>query len=154
MKITSTDHLQQLQDSSKSKPQEADKGFSKLLEETKTQATPKELPSSPTSASALLNSNPLNLIMATQGLGDKATQVDRQMEKTLDNMEQYASALGDTSKSLKDIEHLALGLNQDAARLSKLSQGLPEGHSLKSMSNDTAVLATVESMKFNRGDFI
>lgn len=156
MKITSTDHLQQLNDHLKPRSLETDQGFSKILDNAKTkgQGTPAESPPALISTPSLMSSNHLGLIMAAQSLGDKTGKVDSQLESTLDKIEKYASALGDTTKNPKEVGVLAQDLGQAGQQLSKLSQGLPEGNPLKSLSNDAAVLATVESMKFKRGDYI
>jgi X-X-X-Leu-X-X-Gly heptad repeat protein len=69
-------------------------------------------------------------------------------------MDQYAAALGDDRRTLKDVAPLAEGLGQAAGQLSRLSQGLKEGNPLKGLSNEAAVAATVEYMKFQRGDYV
>ena len=155
MKITSTDYLEQIKNSTKKAsgpdPNE-DQGFSKLLEEQRNSA-PASGERGLESVGQLENSGLVGLILAGGGL-DKSAKVDKQLESTLDKMEQYANALGDSSKSLKDLEPLAADLELTAGRLSELSRGLPEGDPLKGLSNDAAVLATVEAMKFKRGDYV
>ena len=158
MKIASNDFLEQIRNGAKPKNgvDQTDQGFSKLLEER--QSAPSTGGSTtttgPGSVAGLDQSPLLGMILANQSVGDKAAKVDQQLESTLDKMEQYANALGDSSKNLKDIEPLAQDLEKAAGQLTEMSRGLPEDNPLKSMSNDTAVLATVEAMKFRRGDYV
>lgn len=155
MKI-STDHLDQLniiKQRSQSSDNGQDMGFSKLLDESKNKENASNAPSS-VEASALLQQNPLvGMILATQKIGKEADPT-KQLEKAFDQMENYAAALGDENKSLKDIAPLADGLKKTASQLDELSRRLPDGDPLKGLASEAAVLATVESMKFNRGDYI
>jgi len=155
MKI-STDHLDQLniiKQRSQPNANGQDLGFSKLLDESKSKDNSVNAASS-TEASALLQNNPLvGMILANQKIG-KEPDPTKQLEKAFDQMESYAAALGDGSKSLKDIAPLADGLKETASQLDELSRRLPDGDPLKDLAGEAAVLATVESMKFNRGDYI
>ncbi len=158
MKIASTDHLEQVRQSTQNRasgPDQRDQGFSKLLEEPKANAPSGGQPSlGPGSIGHLENSPLVGMILANQGIADKATKVDRQLANTLDTMEQYAAALGDATKSPRDLEPLAHEMEKAAGQLSELSRGLPDNSPLKGMSNDAAILATVEAMKFKRGDYV
>lgn len=159
MKIA-PEHLEHLNTVSQARqPNQAageDLGFSKLLEEkTQTQAPVNATPGSGSDALSLLENNSMvGLIMAGRSVGDKTVSPDQQLESALDQMDQYASALSDSSRSLRDIEPLADGLKKTAGELAELSRRLPEGDPLKGLSNDAAVLATVEAMKFKRGDYV
>jgi hypothetical protein len=155
MKIA-PDHLEHL--NSLSQPRQAnqgpgeDLGFAKLLEEkSQTAANPG---SSSEALSLLENNSMVGMIMAGRSVSDKSVSPDQQLESALDQMDQYASALGDSSRSLRDIEPLADGLKKTAGELAELSRRLPEGDPMKGLSNDAAVLATVEAMKFKRGDYV
>jgi len=156
MKIAS-DHLEQVLNVAKQKAQnpsgQEDLGFSKLLEQQKT-APAAGASAGPSAVDLLENSSMVGRIMAGQKIGEKAATPGQQLENALDQMEEYAAALGDTSRSLKDIEPLADNLQRTAGQLSELSQSLPEDDPLKGLSNDAAILATVESMKFKRGDYV
>lgn len=77
-----------------------------------------------------------------------------QVEKTLGKLDEYTKALGDPSQNLKKVSSLVKELEEQAESLSKASQGLPEGHVVKDLMNRTAVIATVEAIKFNRGDYV
>lgn len=85
---------------------------------------------------------------------DLSVPVDQEVGGVLDLLERYAEALGDPQRTLKDIAPLAEDLDQGAARLDRLAATLAEDDPLRSLTNDTAVLAAVESLKFRRGDFV
>lgn len=159
MKIA-PEHLEHLNSASKNRPQNPaaneDLGFSKLLaEKNQTLAPVSANPASGAEALNLLENNSMvGLIMAGRSVNDKTASPDQQLESALDQMDQYASALGDSSRSLRDIEPLADNLKKTAGELAELSRRLPEGDPLKGLSNDAAVLATVEAMKFKRGDYV
>ena len=158
MKINQ-EHLNHLapapQTSPKGPNQPADLGFAKLLDKTQIQATAEASPGNAPPVSGLLGNDPLvGLILANQSVAEKSAGPEQQVEKTLDQMEKYAAALGDTSRSLRDIAPLAEDLQKSAGRLAEISQSLLDSNPLKEISNGTAVLATVEAMKFRRGDYV
>ena len=104
-------------------------------------------------ATALLGNQALSGLIRT-GLESNSSQARQQLERTLDQMDRYAEALGDEARTLKEIAPLADDLGQAADRLSRLSNNLKESDPLKGMSSEAAVLATVEAMKFRRGDYV
>ncbi|MDR3205375.1 MAG: hypothetical protein LBV23_11675 [Deltaproteobacteria bacterium] len=110
-------------------------------------------------SAALLSSSFLGKIQAGQALGTSETieiqePMDRQIGDLLEKLEQYAQALGDSDKSLKDIAPMAEELESEALRLDKLVSSLQSEDPLKKLGSDTATLAAVEALKFKRGDFI
>jgi len=75
--------------------------------------------------------------------------------KLLTNLESYASQLGDTSVSLKDIEPILEGLNTDAASLLEETLSLGEDdQELIDIATSTAITAKTEYLKFQRGDYL
>lgn len=159
MKITSSEYLEQLQHKSPLRSQKAaspeDQGFSRLMAGSSPAASAGSGPESGSSAANLLeNDLCLGRIMASRKIGESLPPAERQLEEALDQIEQYANALGDSRKTLRDIAPLAEDLHRTAGQLSELSRNLPEGNPLKGLSGEAAVLATVEAMKFRRGDFV
>ncbi len=156
MKITSSEHaeqLRQLQKNGEAVKLKEDLGFSRLLEE-KNQASAPPAESSAGAAGLVNNSGLVGLIMANQGVSEAKNTPQRQLENTLGKMEEYASALGDSGKTLKEVEPLAEDMRRMAAKLSETSRSLADDHPLKGLTNEAAVLATVEAMKFRRGDYV
>jgi hypothetical protein len=159
MKITSSEHAEQvkhLQKNGEAAKLKDDLGFSRLMEEQST--TPAAAAEkSATGAGALNmmnNSSLVGLIMANKGVSEAKNTPQQQLESALGKMEEYASALGDSGKTLKDIDPLAEDRRRMAGKLSETSRNLADGHPLKGLTNDAAVLATVEAMKFTRGDYV
>ena len=71
----------------------------------------------------------------------------------LDALERYSQALGDPQLSLKDIEPLANGLEEQARRLDRLMNEHQAG-SLNELAAQATTQARVEVMKFRRGDYV
>jgi methyl-accepting chemotaxis protein len=122
--------------------------FARILAE---QQAPAPKAATGNAASALLENQALRGLILP-GLENMALR--QQLERTIDQMDRYAAALGDETRSLKDIAPLADDLGQAADRLTRLSGKLRESDPLKGLSGETAVLATVEAMKFKRGDYV
>jgi len=158
MKIASTDFLERIQNSSAKAAAadlQEDKGFAKILENRQVQADAAGQGAGSGAAAGLLASGSMvGMILAGQKVENSSGQVGQQVEKTLDTMEKYAAALGDSKVTLKELAPLADDLNKAAGQLTEMSRKLPDNDPMKSISNDTAVMATVEAMKFKRGDYI
>ena len=76
-------------------------------------------------------------------------------EKLLTNLERYAFQLDDTNVSLKDIEPVLEGLNEDAASLLEETLSLGEDdQDLIDIATSTAISAKTEYLKFQRGDYL
>jgi hypothetical protein len=76
------------------------------------------------------------------------------IEKLLDLLDDYSASLADPSKSLKDLAPLADDLGLMAQQLGQTSTKLSSDDPLKALSSDAATVATVEAMKFKRGDYL
>jgi len=153
MTIKPVDHLNQILNPVKSPAARPADGpdFAKILAEQEASAAPKAPAGS---AAAVLLENQALSGLFVPGLESASLQTKQQLERTLDQMDLYALALGDGARTLKDIAPLADDLGQAADRLSRLSHKLKENDPLKGLSSEAAVLATVEAMKFKRGDYI
>ena len=156
MKI-SNDHLDQLsiiRQKTQNTANGEDKGFSSLLEGNKgKEGADAAAQTSAQTATVLGGSQVVSMILANQKIGKTPDPV-RQLESAFDQMEDYAAALGDSSKSLKDIAPLADGLKATASQLDELSRRLPETDPLKGLAGEAAVMATGDSMKFSRGYYV
>jgi hypothetical protein len=82
------------------------------------------------------------------------TGVEDEIDGVLDVLEQYLSALGNPQVTLKEMAPLVDSLDQGASRLDKIASELSIDDPIKPITNDTAVLAAVEALKFKRGDYL
>lgn len=75
-------------------------------------------------------------------------------EKALDILERYEQALGDQGKSLKDVAKLVRDLDGEVQALTRAMDKLSPQDKLYGLLQEVAVASTVESIKFNRGDYL
>ncbi|MFZ5569794.1 MAG: hypothetical protein ACOZF0_05295 [Thermodesulfobacteriota bacterium] len=85
-------------------------------------------------------------------------RTDPLMDQTadlLDQLEQFAQALGDPSRSLKDMESMVTELKKKADLVAE-NAGVPEGQAnpLKRIARESAMTASLEYVKFYRGDYL
>ncbi len=84
------------------------------------------------------------------------TLVD-QTNSLLTLLDNFAQALGDPSRSLKEIESMVTDLKKNADALSKRvgsQDGRQEGDALQQIAKESAMTASLEYYKFYRGDYI
>jgi len=89
----------------------------------------------------------------------KVSHIDRQTfqhaSKVLDVLEEYAQALENPQKSLKWIEPIVTRMQQELKGLDVGSISYVGQHEeLAELVNQIAVTATVEALKFQRGDYV
>ncbi|MDR1657238.1 MAG: hypothetical protein LBT47_06750 [Deltaproteobacteria bacterium] len=134
--------------------------FAALLDgQSQNQSLVSEASSGLDESSAVLMSNSLLGLLQTSQAGQTAAPLSSlsagdEVGGVLDLLEQYMAALGDPQKTLKEIAPLAEDLSREASKLDQLAAGLKSSDPLKQITNDTAVLAAVEALKFRRGDFV
>jgi hypothetical protein len=104
----------------------------------------------------LSQSSLAKLQIAKMQLESQATNEDvtEQVQEALSLLESYAVALGDPNNTLKDLAPMAEELSLSADSLNKLSSSLKNEDPLKSITDETATIAAVESLKFKRGDYV
>lgn len=151
MKVTDDTHVNLLiQKPSSSQTQNNRPGFAETLARSRTQGinkNPEPLKSG--SASSVSQTSPVGKIMLA-GL----TKSFQEVENTLGLLDRYAKALANPAQTLKQVAVLVKEMEQAADRLKGASHGLPDGHMVKELLDQTAIVATVEAVKFNRGDYI
>lgn len=76
----------------------------------------------------------------------------RQAEDLLDSMDEYARLLGG-GNTLKQMQGLVDQIRQQADELRQAARGLPDGDELAGLLEDVQTQASVELMKFERGDY-
>lgn len=76
------------------------------------------------------------------------------LEAGLRRLEAFARGLADPGITLRDLEPLAQELLQDSHRLNTWARSVPPASPLRAVTEETAALAYVESLKFQRGDYL
>ncbi len=74
-------------------------------------------------------------------------------ETTLDAMESFSHALGNTNFSADDLEPYASALEEQTLALLTIKDRLPENDHLAKLLDRVATVSFVESTKFRRGDY-
>jgi len=82
------------------------------------------------------------------------TQGIERAEQFLNLLEAYQGKLGDTNATLKEFSPLVSSMESEAAKIAPLLDSMPDGDRLKELLNRAVVTATVEAIKFNRGDYL
>ena len=75
-------------------------------------------------------------------------------ERLLDILDDYSSKISDPRYTLKEIHELVVRMETEKASLLPLMESLPEGDGARDLLNRILVTASVEAIKFNRGDYL
>ena len=94
------------------------------------------------------------VISAAQVISGKKMEPLDNVDNTLNLLDNFAAALADPTKSLKQVSEIVDDLDEAAQKLKSMNQSLPEQHQGRELVERTAILAAVESAKFRRGDYI
>ena len=145
-KVTGRIHATQLAGQGKAK---SDNTFALILDKA-TEAVHRE---------AGAEDTPGSVTQVTQAAACKVSHIDRQTlqhaSKVLDVLEEYARALENPQKSLKSIEPIVIRMQQELKGLNVGSMSYVGQHEqLAEVVNQIAVTASVEALKFQRGDYI
>ncbi|MDX1707176.1 MAG: hypothetical protein R3274_01175 [Desulfobacterales bacterium] len=84
---------------------------------------------------------------------DREITVER-LDNLLNLLDQYKDQLADPNVTLRRIEPLLNTITTEKEQLSGLMDGLPDDDSLKDIVHRTLITASLEVLKFNRGDYI
>jgi len=83
-----------------------------------------------------------------------AADVAEKATRLLDTLDIYTRDIADPKKSLKEIEPLIVSIRSQASRLAEAAEAnLAEADALRRIAQESAVAATVEYVKFYRGDY-
>lgn len=85
--------------------------------------------------------------------GDRAPIIER-VEKFLDVLEDYQRKMEDPKVNLKEIHPLVTRMESEKEGLLSLLDSLPQGDGMRDILNRALVTSTVETIKFNRGDYL
>jgi len=129
------DQIDQLYNGTLSSPEKTAKGdgFEKILENrlTEISETASELPQGST------------------------IEILKKSERVLDLLDEYASGLNDSNKTLKDIEPLAASIKEEADTIERETHDrLQHDKELERFIKELSVTVNVAMFKFHRGDYI
>jgi UDP-N-acetyl-D-mannosaminuronate dehydrogenase len=83
-----------------------------------------------------------------------STDVERSIESTIDRLDQMERLLGDSTVTPKTVSQVIDQLTDEAEELRHTMETLPADHPLQDLGNEVTVLATVETIKWDRGDYL
>lgn len=134
------------------KPQEE---FGRVLEDQMNQIAPANEPAT----SMVSGVSTLGTVSAIPyGLGQPqimdSGNAEQTIESTIDRLDQVEQLLGDSSATPKTVGQAIDQLSNQTAELRQTMETLPADHPLQEIGNEVSVLATVESIKWNRGDYL
>ena len=99
--------------------------------------------------------------LAAVSQADGRTQLDAkrdlidQSNRVMDLLDEYAQALGDPEKSLKEIDPLIQTIQEEVGLVeAKSADPIYAGDGLEDLVKDLTVTANVAVLKYQRGDFI
>lgn len=75
-------------------------------------------------------------------------------ERTLDQLDHYTKLLGDQGKSLREVHQALTAVEEEVGELTKVLDQLDKDDPVYPLLESVAVTAMVESIKFNRGDYV
>ena len=82
-------------------------------------------------------------------------EILKRSERVLDLLDEYASGLNDTNKTLKDIEPLVASIKEEADCIERENRDkLQHDKELERFIKELSVTANVAMFKFHRGDYI
>jgi len=84
---------------------------------------------------------------------NKAPNVE-QVEHFLNVLDNYNNKLGDPAATLKDIYPLVTTMESETDKILPILDSLSDEDELKDVLNRAVITATVEAIKFNRGDYL
>ncbi|MCX5832936.1 MAG: hypothetical protein NTV99_00155 [Deltaproteobacteria bacterium] len=87
------------------------------------------------------------------GIANRMEAIGR-AERLLDILGDYSSKIDDPRYTLKEMHELVVGMETEKASLLPLMESLPEGDGARDLLNRILVTASVEAIKFNRGDYL
>lgn len=149
MKITPNE-ISALQQGSAEKPDKVSgKGFQDILNETMGQT-----PLKAGQAAALPPIGHLDSIRFHLASQPDIQQILSRMDHFLTLLETYSTQMDNPRISLKETATVVNEMEQELPELLPLLEALPEGSSIKDLLNRLLITSAVETIKFNRGDYL
>ncbi len=123
--------------------------FNDILQETMTTSSGTE-----GSAMTLPPVQNIPTILFDQIQSSDTIQTIERVDTFVGLLEAYQDKLGDADSSLKDVSSLLSSMGEETEKILPLLDSLSDGDALKDILNRAVVTATVETIKYNRGDYL
>lgn len=150
MKITTTNEISSLQQNSGINTEKVSKeGFQQILNE--------KMGNSPVNVSPSAALPPMSNLDSIRF--ESASQPDKKeilsrMDRFLTLLEDYQKQMEDPRITLKETATVVSQMEKQTQELLPILETLPEGDGIKDLLNRLLVTSTVETIKFNRGDYL
>lgn len=108
----------------------------------------------PDAGTAPLETAPIAPFALGQIRVSESSTVERAIDSTMDRLDQVGRLLGDITVTPRTVNQAIDQLSTQAEQLRQAVQTLPAEHPLQQIGNEVSVLATVESIKWKRGDYL
>ncbi len=149
MKITPHDISSLHQGSTEKTDRVSGKGFQDILNEKMGQT-----PAKAGQAAALPPMSNLDSIRFDLASQPDEKQTLHRMDRFLTLLETYQTQMDDPRVSLKETSTVVSQMERELPELLPLLDALPEGSGIKDLLNQLLVTSAVETIKFNRGDYL
>lgn len=91
----------------------------------------------------------LNMLSPTQN-----SSIIERIENLLNILDEYQKKLKDPDASLKEIDPIIKQMEKEKENLAPVLESIKEDDGLKNVLNQVLVTSALETMKFNRGDYV
>lgn len=136
-------------DKSQRSAQGSNTDFKNILRESVEKSAPHATQIEPPSLINSLSSVGFQPEMST----DKFSTIHR-VENLINLLDDYRKQLANPAITLRSIEPLMNTIIKEKDQLASLLDSMPNGEELKDIVNRTLITASLEAIKFNRGDYI
>ena len=102
----------------------------------------------------IVRSTPPVKIQPIKALGEDKNTVVERVYKFLNILDDYHHKLGDRQVSLKEVDPLINRLETENENLRPVLESLADGDELKEILNNVLITASLEAIKYRRGDYI
>jgi len=149
MKITTNEISSLQQNSGRNTEKVSGEGFQNILNEKMGNIPVNANPSA--TLPPMSNLDSIRLDLASQPDTKKTLA---RMDRFLTLLETYQKQMEDPRISLKETSTIVSQMEQQTQELLPTLEALPEGDGIKDLLNRLLVTSTVETIKFNRGDYL
>ncbi len=151
--ITGTQSIEINTDYSKSKAVVKGAGFSDVFDDELIPESPAQTASveSPLAPAALAD---VSDVAATEATAGGESEIADSVEIAMEQLETVGQSLQDGSVTPKSIDKTIDNLSKNVQGLQEKLQTLPEDHPLRVIGTELSVLASTESIKWKRGDYL